>query len=195
VNVTVAGASNTIWSLPTTDVRALERVTASGNIASTLYSSTSFTVDLAFTDGAPHTVAMYFLDWDGLNRTQTVQVLNANTGAVLDTRSLSHFSNGVYLVWTVTGHVTVKITNTAQPNAVLSGIFFGSGPFTGAGPGAVVTGPFGWASEPANYANCSNGCRVRMNLIPDRVAYYVIERSRGAAVTTSPVMVAAPPSH
>jgi hypothetical protein len=34
-----------------------------------------------------------------------------------------------------------------------------------------------------------------MNLIPDRVAYYVIERNRGGAITTSPVMVAAPPSH
>ena len=195
VNVAITGELNTIWTLPTTDVRALQRVTASGNIASTLYSATFFTVDLAFTDAAPHTVAMYFLDWDGLNRAQTVQVLDGATGAVLDTRSLSHFSNGSYLVWTMTGHVTVKITNTAQPNAVLSGIFFGSGPFTGVGPGATVTGPFGWASEPVNYANCTNGCRVRMNLIPDRVAYYVIERNRGGAITTSPVMVAAPASH
>jgi hypothetical protein len=195
VNVAITGELNTIWTLPTTDVRALQRVTDSGNIASTLYSATFFTVDLAFTDAAPHTVAMYFLDWDGLNRAQTVQVLDGATGAVLDTRSLSHFSNGSYLVWTMTGHVTVKITNTAQPNAVLSGIFFGSGPFTGAGPGATVTGPFGWASEPVNYANCTNGCRVRMNLIPDRVAYYVIERNRGGAITTSPVMVAAPASH
>jgi hypothetical protein len=31
-----------------------------------------------------------------------------------------------------------------------------------------------------------------MNLIPDRVAYYVIERNRGGVVTTSPVMVAVP---
>ncbi len=28
-----------------------------------------------------------------------------------------------------------------------------------------------------------------MNLIPDRVAYYIIERKRGGTVTTSPVMV------
>jgi hypothetical protein len=146
-------------------------------------------VDLNFTDGAPHDVAIYFLDWDGLNRTQTVQVLDANSGAVLDTRPLSNFSNGTYLVWTLTGHVTVKLTNTGPNSAVLSGIFFGSGGFGT----AAVTGPFGWASEPAKYADCGNGCRVRMNLIPDRVAYYVIERNRGGVVTTSPVMVATPP--
>jgi hypothetical protein len=190
VNVTIAGASNTIWTLPTTDVRALQRVTASGNIAATDYSATSFTVDLNFSDGAPHTVSIYFLDWDGLNRTQTVQVLNGDTGAVLDTRSLSHFSNGIYLVWTLTGHVTVRLTNTGPNNAVLSGIFIGSGPF---GTASAVSGPFGWASEPIAYANCGNGCRVRMNLIPDRVAYYVIQRNRGGVVTTSPVMVITPP--
>jgi hypothetical protein len=189
VNVNVAGASTTVWSVPTSDVRALQRVTASASIAASLYSFTSFTVDLNFSDGAPHTVAMYFLDWDGLNRTQTVQVLNAATGAVLDTRSLSNFSNGVYLVWTLAGHVTVKLTNTGPQSAVLSGIFFGSGPFGT----AAVMGPFGWASEPAKYADCSNGCRVRMNLIPDRVAYYVIQRNRGGVVTNSPVMVTTPP--
>ena len=189
VNVNVAGASTTVWALPTSDARALQRVTSSGNIAATLYSFSSFTVDLNFSDGAPHTVAMYFLDWDGLSRTQTVQVLNGDTGAVLDTRSLSNFSNGVYLVWTLAGHVTVKLTNTGPQSAVLSGIFFGSGPF-----GTVaVSGPFGWANEAVKYADCSNGCRVRMNLIPDRVAYYIIERNRGGAVTTSPVMVVTPP--
>ena len=188
VNVNVSGALQTIWTLPTSDVRALQRVTALGNIAATLYNATSFTVDLDFTDGAPHTVAMYFLDWGNLSRTQTVQVLDANSCAVLDTRSLGSFTNGVYLVWTLTGHVTVKLTNTGNPNAVLSGVFFGSGPF---GTSPTVTGPFGWASEPVKYANCGSGCLIRMNLIPDRVAYYIIERNRGGTITTSPVMVAA----
>jgi len=76
---------------------------------------------------------------------------------------------------------------------VLSGIFFGDAAYSaGGGGGGVVTGPFGWASEPVRYANCSNGCRIRMNLIPDRVAYYVIERNRGGVITTSPVMIALP---
>jgi hypothetical protein len=187
-NVNIAGASSNVWSVPTSDIRALQRVSTSGNIAASLFSATSFTVDLNLSDGVSHTVGFYFLDWDGLNRTQTVQVLNADSGAVLDTRSLSNFSNGIYLVWSLSGHVTVKLTNTGPNSAVLSGVFFGSGPFGT----AAITEPFGWVSEPPKYADCGNGCRVRMNLIPDRVAYYIIERNRGGIVTTSPVMVAAP---
>jgi len=55
------------------------------------------------------------------------------------------------------------------------------------------TAPFLWASEPAQYTACSGGCRVRMNLIPGRVAYYVIERINGGSLKTSPVMVAVEP--
>jgi hypothetical protein len=193
VNVTIGGAATNVWAAQTSDVRALQRVSTTGNIAACLYNSTSFTVDLNFTDGAQHTVAFYFLDWDLLNLTHTVRVLDGDSGSVLDTRSLSNFTSGSYLVWKLAGHVTLKFTNTGPNSAVLSGIFFGSGSFsTGAGAGAVVTGPFGWASEPVRYADCGNGCRIRMNLIPDRVAYYIIERNRGGLVTTSPVMVAVP---
>jgi hypothetical protein len=53
-----------------------------------------------------------------------VDVLNATTGAVLDTRTITAFSNGVYLVWTIGGHVTFRVTNTGSPNAVVSGLFF-----------------------------------------------------------------------
>ena len=187
-NVTPAGATTFFWNPQTSDVRALQHVNSSGNIAATLYNATSFTIDLNLTDGAQHQVAFYFLDWDSLNRTETVQILDGNSGAVLDTRNLSNFSGGVYLVWNLRGHVTMKLTNTGPSNAVVSGIFFGSGAF-GA---ATLTGPFGWASEPASYADCGSGCRVRMNLIPDRVAYYIIQRNRGGVVTNSPVMVLGP---
>jgi hypothetical protein len=45
---------------------------------------------------------------------------------MLDTESVSNFTNGVYLVWTISGSVTFEIA-TANPhnNAVVSGIFFG----------------------------------------------------------------------
>jgi len=187
-NVTPAGGATFYWNPQTSDVRALQHVSASGNIAACLYNANSFSIDIAFTDGGQHQVAFYFLDWDSLNRTQTVQILDGNSGAVLDTRTLSNFSGGIYLVWNLNGHVTLKLTNTGPSNAVLSGIFFGNGAF-GA---ATLTGPFGWAGEPASYADCGSGCRVRMNLIPDRVAYYLIQRNRGGVVTNSPVMVLSP---
>src|SRR5262249_3651172 len=43
-------------------------------------------------------------------------------------RTLSNFSSGVYLVWNVSGHVTLRVTKTGGINAVASGLFLGAGP-------------------------------------------------------------------
>lgn len=188
VNVTIGSGITYVWAGQTTDVRALGRVSTSGRIAACVLNSVSLAVDLNFTDGAQHMVTFYFLDWDRLGRIQTVQILDGDTGAVLDSRTLSNYSGGVYLTWNLGGHVKLNLINQGPHDSVISGIFFGSGPY---GTG-VTAGPFGWAGEPAKYAGCSHGCRIRMNLIPDRVAYYVIQRNRGGQVTTSPVMVAVP---
>ena len=63
-------------------------------------------------------MAIYAVDWDSGGRAENVSVLDAVTGTVLDTRSLSSFSNGQYLVWTIKGHVTISVTQTS-PNAVI----------------------------------------------------------------------------
>ena len=71
-------------------------------------------------------MALYFLDWDYAGRAERVDVLDASSGAVLDTRTISGFSNGEYLVWNVKGHVSFKITLRSGLNAVVSGLFFGA---------------------------------------------------------------------
>jgi hypothetical protein len=44
---------------------------------------------------------------------------------VLDSRTISGFQNGVYLVWNVRGHVLIRVTNlNPASNAVVSGLFF-----------------------------------------------------------------------
>ena len=189
VNVTIGAGTQHVWSPQTTDIRALQEVGVAGRIAACIYNSVSLSVDFNFTDTAQHQVAVYFLDWDPLGRIQTVQMLNGATGAVLDSRVLSNYQNGIYLVWNLSGHVTLNLINQGPHDSVFSGIFFGNGAF---GSAPMVSGPFGWASEAAQYAQCGNGCLVRMNLIPDRVAYYVIERNRGGTLSTSPVMVVTP---
>jgi hypothetical protein len=66
------------------------------------------------------------VDWDNNGRVETVQIVDANTGAVLDTRNLSNFANGTYLIWNLSGHVRVNVTWTtgSGTNAVVSGVFF-----------------------------------------------------------------------
>jgi hypothetical protein len=53
-----------------------------------------------------------------------VSILDGVTNAVLDTQSLSSFQNGKYLVWNLTGHVILRVTNTGGINAVISGLLF-----------------------------------------------------------------------
>jgi hypothetical protein len=121
---TISGASKWVWNSSTTDPRALEKVQAAGRIEALLYSTTSFTVDLNFTDGGLHQVAIYALDGDSSSRSEQVDVIDPLTGAVLDTRSISSFHNGAYLVWSLAGHVQLRFTHLAGANAALSGLFF-----------------------------------------------------------------------
>jgi hypothetical protein len=111
-----------LWSANTTDVRALQRANT-GRVAAFWWAE-SATVDVTINDGQTHQVAFYMLDWEG-GRTQSVDVLDAATNTVLDTRMVSDFSRGQYLVWQVAGHVRFRITRLARWNAAYSGIFFG----------------------------------------------------------------------
>ena len=126
VTVTPAGQLNYIWASSTSDVRGLQKVLSSTDrVAATWYTSSSFTIDLNFTDGHPHQLAVYCLDWDtGGARAQTVSILNGATNTVLDSQNLSSFQNGKYLVWKLSGHVVLQVTKTGGANAVISGLFF-----------------------------------------------------------------------
>jgi hypothetical protein len=115
------------WSTSPTDMRSLQTGSASGRIAAVWYSTSEFNFDVNFTDGNSHQFAFYAVDWDNSGRAETIQILDAATDALLDTRSISNFSNGLYLVWNVAGHVKVNIIQTAGNNAVVSGVFFGGG--------------------------------------------------------------------
>ena len=107
-------------------MRALQQSsTSTSRIAACWYAGSSFTVDVNLTDGQPHQVAAYLLDWDGQGRSERVDVIDAGTGNVLDSRTVSGFGGGEYLSWTLSGHVQLRFTDLAGPNAVLSGLFFG----------------------------------------------------------------------
>ena len=109
----------------TTDARALQVASGSSSrIATTYYSNTYFTADVNLTDGNPHRVALYLLDWDTTARTETVTIMDAATNSVLSTQAFSGFHNGQYASWNIQGHVHIQVTWTGGANAVLSGLFF-----------------------------------------------------------------------
>jgi hypothetical protein len=127
--VTFNGQSDFTWTPSTGDGRALQKPeNPNDRIAGTWYTGTgeSYTIDVNLTDGFTHKVALYALDYDSANRGETIKVLDAATGAVLDTQTLAagSFQNGEYLVWNLKGHVKFEVDHNSSFNAVVSGLFF-----------------------------------------------------------------------
>jgi uncharacterized delta-60 repeat protein len=124
---TPAGNNTYVWSGSTGETRALQKASpATDRIAACWYSGSAFTIDVNFGDASQHQFAIYLLDWDSDagGRTQRVEILDANNN-LLDTRMVSGFAGGQYLVWNLSGHVTIRVTNTnPNGNAVVSGLFF-----------------------------------------------------------------------
>lgn len=135
VQLSVAGASVRTWQSSTSDSRALQKPGFPlDRIASCWYSTGSFSLDLNFTDGQTYQLALYLIDWDQQGRSETVSLVDPSSFQTLDTRTVSGFSGGQYLVWTVSGHVTIQIANgTGSPDAVLSGLFVAPAPASSAG--------------------------------------------------------------
>jgi F5/8 type C domain len=126
--VSASGNLLAMWNASTSDVRALQKTASTTDrLAACWYQSSYFTIDVNITDGQTHQVALYNLDWDGNNaRSQNIDIVDATTNAALDSRSVSSFSSGKYLVWKVSGHVLIHVTRTGIWNSVVSGIFFDS---------------------------------------------------------------------
>ncbi len=151
------GAATWTWTGSIPDGRALQKSGSLDHVAACWYGA-DFTEDLNFTDGVPHQVALYLLDWDNDGRKERVTILDAGTGNVLDSQKASKFSGGTYLVWNIQGHVRIEVTAQGGENAVLSGIFFDSignipaspAPVSGVtaagGNGLVV---LNWKNDPA----------------------------------------------
>ena len=128
LNVTTPYAAWT-WSYPTGDPRGL-MILPPTRIGGAWFNN-SFVADVTVT--GTHMVSIYAVDWDSRARSETVHVLDGTTLAILDSETLSPFTNGVWLSWNVSGHVKIIVTDLTGPNAVLSGVFFGPAYGTSAG--------------------------------------------------------------
>ncbi|MBI4661783.1 MAG: VCBS repeat-containing protein [Verrucomicrobia bacterium] len=115
------------WTTSTTEGRAPARASGPGRVAATWFANNGFSIDLSLTDGKPHRVSFYLLDWDRKGRVEEIEVLD-QAGRLLDNRFIQSFEEGKYLKWDIQGHVTIRFTARGADNAVLSGLFFDAGP-------------------------------------------------------------------
>ena len=124
-----------VLATTTVDVRALLKPSGSGRAASWWSNPDQFTLDLTLPASKPMPVALYFADWNGENRSQSVEVIDPSDGHILDSRALTGFFAGQYLVWSLSGPVRFRFTRLGGGTAVLNGLFLGGGAdavFTGA---------------------------------------------------------------
>jgi thrombospondin type 3 repeat protein len=109
----------------------------------------AFEVQIDFRDDQVHQMALYILDYDGfayrMPRTSRIEVIDADTGAVLSKRTIGAAERGKYVIWNVKGHIRVRFVNVEGINSVLSGIFFD--PARAGTPGETI-----WVDEPPDIA-------------------------------------------
>src|ERR1700733_14682286 len=125
--VTGMGAAKAwTWAASTSDPRALRKpLVVDDRIASALLTTSTFSIDMNLTDGNSHQLAIYCLDWNGQGRAERIDILDAVSAAVLDSRDVASFSQTPqYVIWNIRGHVSIKVTWTAGTNAAISGFFF-----------------------------------------------------------------------
>jgi len=134
------------WAGATTDGRALQKATSYGadyrvaaQMGSNGYNS-SYDIDCNLTDNAVHQVALYALDWDYNGRYQVVQVLDAASGAMLDCQTITNFTQGVYYIWNVKGHVVLRVINKTNGNPATAGVFLDPVPTAGTVSNLYSTG-------------------------------------------------------
>ena len=127
--VTVSGVSAYTWAASTTDVVALQRSAATDRLKAAWYGD-AFSIDVNVGAGRTEQIALYVADYDNNGRVQRFDVVD-QSGALLDTQTVSGFGAGRYLVWSVRGHVTINVTKVTGANAVVSGILVGSGSANG----------------------------------------------------------------
>lgn len=93
-------------------------------ILSRLITRDNMSVNLNFSDGRVHQVAVYVADTDTRNqRSEIVQIADPTTHQVLAQQQVSNFKNGKYVIFNVRGTVDLQIARVAGPSAVVNGIF------------------------------------------------------------------------
>ena len=120
VSVTLAQGSRYVWASGTSDVRALENAAGTSRTASCYYDPNQIQLTLGFSSAYSGNLELYAVDWDQGGRRETITVGNQTANLNAD------FSQGAWTTFAINqaagSTLTITITNTTGPNAVLSGI-------------------------------------------------------------------------
>lgn len=117
-------------SKPTTFVGALEIPgTSEDRIAACRFNNDFFTIDLIIAGNEMKDIAFYILDNPFQSEAQReidIEIIDFETKQMVDCQSIKRTYEGIYVMYKIKGHFLINFRTKAGPNAVLSGIFFGS---------------------------------------------------------------------
>ena len=189
-SVTVTGSTPITWTASTSDPRALQKSTdPTDRVAAAWSSTTSFTITLPV-HGYAGTQTLYAVDWDRAGRSERFDLVDAVTGTVLNSQTISNFGDGVYLSWNVRGRVKVVVTRLAGPDAVVSGVF-GQALFAPSAPSGLTATPGAGRVDLAWTDNATNEEGTRIERSYDNV-YFSEIAAVGPNATTYSDATAAP---
>ena len=138
------------WPNYSADARALVRGDGATRVAAGWSDATNVLVDVKCSDATFHRVTLYFMDWfyvdaqdagddgDLASLNESVDLLDVVSGTVLDHELVPAFTNGVYEVWDIRGHVQIRISRTGGLPAIASGVFFDASEVM---PAITITNP------------------------------------------------------
>ena len=179
-----------------TDPRALQKIfytfTATERIKTQFHAVSSMDFDVSTNDMQWRRIALYFCDWDAIGRSITVEAHDATSGALIDSRPLLNYQNGVYLVYNYRGRVYFRVRNNnpvpTAPTASISAFFWG-GPISG----IDSTAPIVSISTPAGGSTVSGIVSVSVSATDDvgvaGVQLKLDGANFGAEMTTPPFSV------
>jgi hypothetical protein len=183
-----------IWA---TDPRALLKqyysYSSTERIESYFHTGDSMDFLITSSDGQTHRIALYFADYQNQNRSNTVKVLDTATGATLDSRALTNYSGGVYLLYNYSGNVTFRIVNNNlwqfNPTALVNAFFWGGGGSNPPPPPSDTTPPTVSIATPSA-GNVSGTVTITANAADnvgiDHVQYQLDNQNLGTPLTAAP---------
>jgi subtilisin family serine protease len=125
VTVNQTGGSPVILDDTTKNLAGLELTTdPTQRISAYEAAASTESINMNFTDGQAHQVALYIADLDNKKRVETVELIDNVSGDVLNAQTISKFKNGEYLLYDLRGNVSLKLVNDSGPGVVYSGLFF-----------------------------------------------------------------------
>jgi hypothetical protein len=131
VSVELLNGADRIWTSRTKDIEALQKPGGAGRIAASRYHPLHDIVDIECSGSVSQDISLYLMDWERTGRWTVVDVIDAKTRKLIDSRNITRFGSGVYLNYRISGRVQIRLTNvytdryTSSADATFSALFFG----------------------------------------------------------------------